>query len=207
MIDRAVVSLRLIFWGGMLCVVDVTFSSVTTVNGVSSGFVFDFLNDAVGAALITVGAARLSTMEISRRFVSVMHFVVFVAFVVTLDSIRLHFVTDWPTVVQLGANLIGIVSIVAIPAFCVAMRWLCDDAFLERASRSWSLTLVLFVCIYVLPLGLLRIAILFASLTGSPFLIDLGPAGLLLLPVFAAPLIHLFMSTSRMKTDLVNRGV
>ncbi|WP_308494902.1 hypothetical protein, partial [Mycobacterium kansasii] len=36
---------------------------------------------------------------------------------------------------------------------------------------------------------------------GSPFHVDLGPAALLLLPVFGIPLIHFFVSTTRMKTD------
>ena len=57
---------------------------------------------------------------------------------------------------------------------------------------------MLFVVIYLIPLGLFYLAAGVAILTGESFHIDLGPLGLLLLPVFAIPVIHLFVSTSRM---------
>lgn len=79
------------------------------------------------------------------------------------------------------------------------MRWFCDEAGLWEAVRSWRTTTVLFVVIYLLPLGLFHLAAIWAMVSSTSFNIDLGPAGLLLLPVFAIPVVHLFISTSRMK--------
>jgi hypothetical protein len=59
--------------------------------------------------------------------------------------------------------------------------------------------MLLFVVIYVLPLGFLYAAGAFMIALGTSFYFDLGVAGLLLLPVFAIPLVHLFISTARMK--------
>jgi hypothetical protein len=92
--------------------------------------------------------------------------------------------------------------LVAIVTFCVAMRWFCEEAQLRKAARSWRVTTILFVVIYLLPLGLLYVMMALAIVSGRSFNVNLGPAGLLLLPVFAIPLIHLFVSTSRMRHDV-----
>jgi hypothetical protein len=84
-------------------------------------------------------------------------------------------------------------------AFCVAMRWFCEAASLREASQSWRTTTALFVVIYAVPLGLLYVAGAVATASNHPLNFNLGPLGLLVLPVFAVPLIHLFVSTSRMK--------
>lgn len=78
------------------------------------------------------------------------------------------------------------------------MRWFCEEARLDRAAQSWRTTTLLFVVIYLIPLGLCYLAGCVSILIGRSFHFELGPLGLLLLPVFAVPLIHLFMSTSRM---------
>jgi len=51
----------------------------------------------------------------------------------------------------------------------------------------------------VLRLGFFFLAGLIAIFASTSFNLNLGPAGLLLLPVFALPLIHLFVSTSRLR--------
>jgi hypothetical protein len=58
---------------------------------------------------------------------------------------------------------------------------------------------LLFVLIYLVPLGSFYLLSMAAAVTGRSFNFDLGPAGLLVLPVFAVPLVHLFVSTSRMR--------
>jgi len=42
---------------------------------------------------------------------------------------------------------------------------------------------------------------MFAMLTGNSFHFNLGLTGLLLPPVFIVPVVHLFVSTSRMKRE------
>ena len=111
----------------------------------------------------------------------------------------LSFIISLPPAFYFALNLFGLVTLAAIVAFCVAMRWFCETAHLGEAARSWNVTTALFVVIYLIPLGLFYLAAAAAIVTGESFNIDLGPAGLILLPVFAIPLVHLFISTSRMK--------
>jgi hypothetical protein len=85
------------------------------------------------------------------------------------------------------------------------MRWFCEQARLARSVASWRLTTTLFVVIYLLPLGFFYLAAAWAIATGSSFHINLGAGGLLLLPIFAVPLIHLFVSTSRMRHEAEGR--
>lgn len=128
-----------------------------------------------------------------------MRFVKVVAVLVVLNTIRAHFVTPLPPAVHVVLNLFGLVTLIAIVAFCVAMRWFCEAAGLRAAAGSWKVTTWLFVLIFLLPLGVLYSIMAVATATGQNFNINLGPAGLLLLAIFAVPVIHLFVSTSRMK--------
>ena len=67
-VQRAIIALRLIFWGGLLCIFDVTIGH--TVNG--RGFKFDFLNDALGAIMIAVGVFQLGAIQVHNRYGTVM---------------------------------------------------------------------------------------------------------------------------------------
>lgn len=194
-VKQAVTPLRLIFWGGLLCIFDFTFSQTT--NG--QGFKFDILNDAVGTILIAVGVFRLAEIPVHSRYATVMKFLRVVSVLAVLEAILDHFIISLPLAFYFALNLFGLVTLAAIVAFCVAMRWFCVAAHLGQAARSWNVTTALFVVIYVIPLGLFYLAAAAAIVTGKSFNIDLGPAGLILLPVFAIPLVHLFISTSRMK--------
>jgi hypothetical protein len=157
------------------------------------------LDDSVGALLILIGVFKLSAFRVHDRYASVMGFVRVVSVLAFLDTIRAHFVTPLPSVVQLAIHVLGILRLAAIIGFCFAMRWLCEEARLYYEAKSWAFSTALFFIIYVIPLGALYLMLAASSITGKPFSFNLGPAGLLLLPVFALPLIHLFISTSRMK--------
>ena len=109
---------------------------------------------------------------------------------------------DNPKVIRNLAMIISLADLlIAVLVFCVAMRWLSTEADLETAARSWTTTIWLVTLIYLIPLGFFYIAATVALVTGTSFNINLGPAGLLLLPVFCLPLIHLFISTSRMRSE------
>jgi len=193
-VKQAIAPLRLIFWGGLLCIFDITFSQTT--NG--QGFKFDVLNDALGTAMIAYGVFSLASAPVHGRYSSTMTFVLVVSILAVLDAIRDHFIMPLPPLVHVLQTVFGLACLAAIIAFCVAMRWYCEEAQLPQAAASWSVTTMLFVVIYLLPLGLLYLAGIYAMLTGTSFSFNLGPVGLLVLPVFAIPLIHLFVSTSRM---------
>ena len=196
-ITQAITPLRMIFWGGLLCLFDLSFTQ--TSNG--TGFKFDILNDAVGVVMITVGVFRLSSLPVHAKFETAMSFVKVVAVLSILDAICDHVITPLPAPVQLILQLFGIATLAAMITFCVAMRWLSNVARLPHSEASWRTTTNLFVFIYAIPLGLIHLLGMAAIASGTSFNLNVGPLGLLLLPIFAIPIIHLFVSTSRMQRE------
>ena len=194
-VQSAITPLRMIFWGGLLCIFDLTFSQTT--NGY--GFKCDILDDTVGSLLIAVGVFRLAALPVHDRYAKCMRFLKVVAVLYVLDTIQAHYVRPLAPAVHFALQVFGLVTLAAVIAFCVAMRWFCEAAHLREASQSWRTTTALFVVIYAVPLGLLYVAGAVATASNHPLKINLGLLGLLVLPVFAVPLIHLFVSTSRMK--------
>jgi hypothetical protein len=202
-IRGAIVPLRLVFWGGLLCVLDFSFSR--TVNG--EGWSFDILSDFVGMAMITVGTMRLARFEVPGLYGAAVVFVNLVAVLCCVDAIHDHFVYRVPVAVVVAEGLLGLASLCATVTFCVAMKRLCAEAELRRSESSWRTTTILFVVIYLIPLGLFYAASLIAILARSRFRIDLGPIGFLLVPIFLVPLIHLFVSTSRMAGEAGSKSM
>ena len=185
-VRSAITPLRLVFWGGLICVFDFS------ING------FDLVNDVVGALMIAIGVYRLADIQVHDRYAAVMQFVRVVAILNAVDALRLQVGIDLPAALGFALLVFAVVCLATIVAFCVAMRWFCEEASLLFAARSWQTTTVLFVVIYLVPLGLFYLACCVAILSGESFNVDLGVWGVLLLPVFVAPLVHLFVSTSRM---------
>lgn len=203
-IAGAILPLRLIFWGGLLVVLDFTISQTTTrtVNNQvvsAGGFRFDVLNDAVGLAMILWAVVRLRRVPVSDAYRGVMTFVVIMTVYSLAEAVVNHVVFVAPEPLALLGQAIGLAQLAAILMFCLSMVWLCTAAGLIDAAKLWQITLWLFVIIYALPLGLLHLAGMLAMLTGSGFSLDLGAAGLLLLPVFIVPLVMFFVATSRMR--------
>ncbi|MFV8321046.1 beta-propeller fold lactonase family protein [Mycobacterium sp. 23] len=196
-IKSAISALRWIFWGALICLVDLTYSQ--TVNGV--GWKFDFANDAVGVLIILRGISRLARIRVHDRYRSALRFAKITAVFSLADAVHAHFIYDTPAAIALFFSLVDAAEMIATVVFCVAMRWLSEAAGLRRSAKSWKITTLLFVIIYLIPLGVLSCAVAISIALRSPFHIDLGPPGLLLLPVFAAPLIHFFVSTTRMKAE------
>jgi hypothetical protein len=194
-VHAAVRPLRMIFWGGLLWIFDVTFTSTT--NG--QGFRFDILNDTLATILITIGVFSLAGAPVGGRFASVMMFVKVVALLSIAETALKHFVFAHSAPLDFTLGLLSLAQLVATILFCLAMRWFCEAAGVPDVARSWHATFLLFCVLYAAPLGIFYALGLLAMSTGSSFHIDLGVAGLLLVVVFAIPLVHLFVSTSRMK--------
>lgn len=196
-IEQAITPLRLIFWGGILCVLDLCFS--VRVHG--RGMEIDILNDVLGAALIVVGVFRLRTIPVNHAYLKVMVFVQVGAYLHLLDAIYDVAIGPVPPMIALAEYLAGIVILLGIVAFCVAMRWFCNEARLPEAARSWWVTMILFVSIYFVPLSIVFTWSAFAIVSGKSYSYqpDIGMFTLLVIGVFFIPLIHLFVSTSRMK--------
>jgi hypothetical protein len=194
-IARAAGPLRMIFWGGLLCIFD--------VNLKSGGFKFDVLNDFLGMILITVGVFRLAGLDDTPSYRRGMRFVQVVSVIATIKTLLGHFTFDVHPLWSIGWTLFALVTLAAIVLFCFTMRLLCRIHSLEGPERSWRTTAVLFIVLFLFPLGGFYLASLAAMLAEKSFNLNLGPAGLLLLLVFVIPLIHLFVSTSRMRRAAV----
>jgi len=203
-VRKSILPLRLIFWGALLCIIDITFT--ITTNG--QGFQLDIFDDTVGTILIAFGVSRLASMQVHRKYTSVMRFVQTIAILSILDSIRAHFVTPLPNELIIIINLFQIIMLAAIISFIIAMRWFCDKAGLVMSSRSWRTSKFLFIWIYLFPLGIWYLISIVATAISKPFSIDLGLAWPFLLPVLfllfvilLIPFIHLFITTSRMMRE------
>ena len=98
-------------------------------------------------------------------------------------------------------NVLGLVGLVAISVFCTAMRLLCLKAQLLYAADSWNVTKALIIFIFLVPFGLASLVGMVAAMGGRTIDISVDSFGwsVLLLIVLAIPIIHLFVSTSRMK--------
>jgi hypothetical protein len=196
-IAQTVIPLRLIFWGALICLFDFTFAQKT--NG--TGWKCDVINDLIGMLMITGAVYKLGKIPVHDRYRKAMLFVTVMAVLSCLHALHDHFVYRVPSALSFCLSIQSALAMVATVVFCLAMRWLCREAGMERSERSWKITTGLFTCIYLIPLGLFYCAVAIAIVTENSFSFQFGPAGLLLLPVFCIPLVHLFLSTSRMKAD------
>ena len=188
----------MIFIGGLICIFDLSFSS--TFNG--SGWKFDLFNDFVGMVMVTWGVFKLAEFAVGDHYNKAMRFVKIVVVLICIDELHNHFVYQPPSMVVFLDVLLAIAGLVAYIVFCKSMQWLCACAELNRSEKSWKVTMWLFIIIYAFPLGLFYVYSLFALITENYFHFNLGAAVVVLIPVFCVPVVHLFVSTVRMKTNL-----
>ncbi|MHC4714994.1 MAG: hypothetical protein ACYTAN_17265 [Planctomycetota bacterium] len=196
---RVITSLRLVFWGGLLVVLDLTITS--------GGFTVDILNDFVGMILVSVGVWRLSEIRFDERYTSAMTFARVVAVIATIGCFIKMIMPGLPPVLALLIQMFQVITVIALVAFCISMRRLCDAGMLSRAAASWKMTTALVVLMYLVPLVLALGPSIAMGIQGKTYKYDIGffPA-LLLVAVFLIPLVHFFVSTSRMKRGIAARG-
>ena len=210
-ITQAVTPLRMIFWGGLLCIFDFSFSSASSINGQApTGFRFDILNDFVGMLLITVGISKLSAFATSANSAKLllgddfrlpMRFVFICSVLNCFEALVQHFIFATPTIWDIFSQLLALATLVAVVLFCNSMGRMSQAFGLQRSEESWRTTQMLAIILWVIPLGILRLAGLGAMLTGQPFRWDIGIFVIPILAVMIVPLIHLFISTSRMRHE------
>jgi len=192
----------MIFWGGLLCVLDFKCNSLT--NG--SGFSFDILNDALGVLLILVGVIRLRQIGpppgMAHRPSGKLAFAAFVAVLAWFKAVNGHLVYNVPEEMTLVLTAVSLFSLAAIMGFCVAMQEMCRDWGLTHSQAKWQTTAILFGFIYVAPLGFLYLYTAGSLLSGEEFHLQLGPEGMLLLIPLLIPLVMLFTTTSAMVGEI-----
>src|SRR5678816_1647861 len=85
-VHAAVRPLRLIFWGALIWIIDLTFT--TTTNG--TGFRFDLLDDTLATVMISVAVFRLARAPVPRPYPAVMAFIKVVAILAVCDTALRH---------------------------------------------------------------------------------------------------------------------
>jgi hypothetical protein len=190
-IRRAIGPLRLVFWGGLIWLIDIK------ING------FDLLNDLLGAILLAIGVAKLARFQISDRYLRIMWGVKLVA-VLSIPVVIMKMIGLAAPWLMFLLSLFGVIQLAAIVAFCVCMRWLCLDAGMMRSAQSWRMTLILIVVLLAGPFALFLVVGMIMTLGRGSWHIRLeAPMALLLLAIVIIPIIHLFISTSRMKREAI----
>jgi len=193
-ISAAITPLRLVFWGGLLCLIDV--HSNWNIDG--QVWKIDFISDAIGALGIAWGVFRLSMLRVEGWYRTAMTLVLAVASVAVLVAVHDHFVYDQPQWVSVALRLAPVVGLIATVVFCMAMRRLSTTAGLEHAERSWKVTTQLVVFISLIPLGVVHAADAVATLRGETSIFQLPSLLVTLAVAQIIPLAHFFVSTSRM---------
>ena len=169
-IAATITPLRLVFWGGLLVLIDINFSQTT--NG--RGWSFDILNDLVGMLLITWGVFQPARLEVHDRYRKVMTFIKIVSLLSCFRALLGHFIFDSPTFLDWLLTLVALAAVIATVLFCVAMKWLSEAANFQRSAESWNLTMWLFVIIYLVPLGGFYLIALFTMMIGQSFHFNLS---------------------------------
>jgi len=178
-INDSVAYLRMVFWGGLLCILDLTISQTT--NG--SGWKFDFLNDFIGMLMITFAIFHLSKYRINSKYILFMRLILITSILSTINYLHSHVIYNTPHIVYLLDVLLGFLRMICIILFCLSMLILCKHFNLMKSHASWKISTILFTCIYLIPLGFFYIAGTIAIMSNSSFYVDLGVGGLALIPL------------------------
>jgi len=200
-IRSTITPLRAIFWGGLLCLIDIYYKQL--LNG--EGWRFDILSDVVGALMMVWGVYRLSLVRVSGSYLTAVMFVLTIAGLAVVDAVHGHFVYQKPQWLSLLMHIYGIAAYCAYVVFCMAMRTLCRAWGLVESERSWRTTMLLFLFIYLIPLGLLNAVSAIVTLSGKSLSFDIPPVLMVLVVLFIAPWIHLFVSTLRMTREAARK--
>ncbi len=118
-----------------------------------------------------------------------------------------HFVFQSPMLLSVLLSLLGLVTLCAVVMFCGCMIKLASAFSLHRSAESWLTTRWLVIVLWVIPLGVLDLLGLGALLAGQSFHWDVGLLSVPILVVLAVPLVHLFISTSRMRHEAQRQDV
>ncbi len=187
-----------IFWGALICAVDIHFSVVSS----GQGFKFDVVNDVIGALLIAWGLGPLQPLVFDLHYARVMSFCRIVAAVSVVDAIVGHAIFPWPVPFRGAYAIWSLVSLFAVYRFCSAMRIFCFSAGVFDTERTWATSERLVFWLVLVPGAAIQVLGLLGS--GAPISEKAALAPLALAAAIAAAiaLIHVLLSISRTRTAL-----
>jgi hypothetical protein len=192
---RAVSALRLVFWGALICLIDLH------INGV------DLIHDVAGTVLVALGAWSLSGLRVDETYRTWMRFAAVVAVLSVAAAALEHVPRSGPA--RAFVEGVGLLEVAALCVGCAMMMRLARAAGLPDVAAHWNVTLRWFLGVYAGLLGLFRGAAALWILAGRPRLPLPGVhpsawiAGvLLLLGLLLWPWLRFFGSTNRLSDAL-----
>lgn len=195
-------ALHCVFFGGLLCLLDITHSSISVFRGQTNGWRFDFLSDTLGVILILYAISTLHRVRLRTNYQGYLQFVSIVAFLSLIDTIHTHWIYERHELVRAMTTILSLARLAAVMAFCTAMVTLARFVGGDAAARSFRITRRLFAVLYVAPLAVLYMVGL-AAIAGAK--VSFHWTGWWvngILVVFALPLFHFFVSTRRLKFSM-----
>jgi hypothetical protein len=193
-VRSAIRPLRWIFWGALLWIIDLKIND------------FDLANDVLASILVLMGVSRLGQIDVSVRYRSMMWWVWLIAISSVPVTLVKTFGSNFGQPLSILMTIFSLAQLAATVAFCVAMRWFCGEAGLIRSAESWRLTSIFFITLFAGPLGLLYGYMLLSQLTGMRWTLNVGTSVVLILFVLLVPIVHFFISTSRMRREAAGGG-
>lgn len=192
----AITSLRLIFWGGLLCVFEYP---PARVDG-AVGWRIDLFNDLLGAILIAAGVLRLARLPVhppwNDHYGATMKFVRSIALLGVPLAAMGQVVFRQPPLLAISLAGFRIVQVGAAVLLCLSMRWLCAAAGLASVRRAWDITTGAFVCLWLVPLGGTFYLDFLSLMANKPPTREFGAFRYALQAILVAPLVVLYVSAT-----------
>jgi len=136
-----------IFWGGIICAIDLNVWSESK----GFGFRFDFLNDVVGASLIVWGIAELRPLVPDSDYDDSLRFCWYMAVVATLGAVLNHFIFPPFLAFMAIAAVTSVACSIAVLRFCDAMLVFCYHASLPDSAQSWRMSKKIYFALVLIP--------------------------------------------------------
>lgn len=179
---------NLIFWGGLLLAIDITYTS--------RDIRLDLFSDAIGAILVAVGARRLREIAVSDEYAKAMRFVFTLSVVTAVVATLMHMPMAAPPVIGAALQVFALIVVIGVAIFCRAMRRLCERALLVQAVHAWSIADRLVLAILVVPAAILALLGSLLALSGEPVHFD-SPIVLLIILVQLIPVVAVLTALRR----------
>ena len=197
---KAVTPLRLVFGGAMLYIVDYVPAWAKTER-----WRVDLFNDVVGMILVAVGASLLWRLPVHQpsndRYGGLMRMVKYVAIGSAMIAAMEHVVFDHPRALNVFLSLFEAVRAVTIVLFGWSVMYICDEAKLVRAHKSWTVTLFVLGGVLGMPLLYYTYSTFLTLLAPGGLPMDVGWAKPGLTIVWAIPLAAVYVSTSHLAKE------
>jgi hypothetical protein len=204
---QTIQTLRLLFWGGLFVALD--FNLSCSVGDSSPGF--DIFPDIIGWILISISIFKLDIEESLEAYSDKMWFVK----LASLLAIGTHII-PWSRLPALsGVDLIfGVIILIALGTFSHVMYSLSRDHGFSDSEHLWRKTHLAVIVVYVIPVSLFSLISFLIIYLNISFPYDISYQSshpviaiilLIFIPLLFVPLVLLFLSTNKLKSEILQR--